>query len=291
MAMSAKKKGEDQGPLTIVTPERESIRVFVVGSMPKLYNAVSEKAKRELLLPSGHRNRAAREASLKHEPLIEFRNSVYRFDTDNHETRLCVPATAFKAALLSAALRTPGVMKTEIGQLLYVRSCIEEAPDYIPLYGIPQMSMMVVRNSDIGHTPDIRTRAILPWWCCEFRLIFTKPLLTALACYNLLATAGMICGVGDFRQEKGKGSYGQFELTTPDDKRYQEIMRSGGREAQDAALGGPEFYGSETAALYAWFQEEIERRGRAGQLTREPDEPPRPTRRKPRDNGEMIHAT
>lgn len=261
------KKTDDSGPLIIVTPERESIDVYAIGTMPKLFNAVSEKARRELLFPAGTKNRAAREAALKHEPLKEYRESVYRFEDDAQETRLCTPATAFKAALLSAALRTPGVMKTEIGQLLYVRSLIPGKPDYVPIYGIPVMSMMVVRNSDISHTPDIRTRALLPAWCCKFRLVFTKPLLNASTCVNLLATAGMICGVGDFRQEKGKGSYGQFELVEPNDELWREIVETGSRKAQDAALTTPEYHDNETMKLYTWFVAEVERRGRKGLLT------------------------
>lgn len=261
------KKADNDGPIVIVTPERESIEVFAIGTMPKIFNAVSEKAKRELLLPSGPKNRAAREASLKHDPMIEYRNSVYRFIEDAEETRLYIPAIAFKAALLSAALRTPGVAKTEIGQLLYVRSLLANKPDFIPIYGLPEMSMMVVRNSDISRTPDIRTRAVLPAWACRFRLVFTKPLLNASTCVNLLATAGMICGVGDFRQEKGKGSYGQFELVAPDDQLWREIATNGGRDAQDAALEDPEFYDHETASLYAWFNDELKRRGRDKMLT------------------------
>lgn len=261
------KKSDDTGPIVIRTPQRESIDVFAIGAMPKIFNAVSEKAKRELLFPAGTKNRAARESSLKHEPMLEYRNSVYRFIEDTEETRLCIPATAFKAALLSAALRTPGVMKTEIGQLLYVRSLVPAKPDYIPVWGLPQMSMMVVRNSDISRTPDIRTRAIMPVWCCKFRLVFTKPLLNASTCVNLLGTAGMICGVGDFRQEKGKGSYGQFELVDPGDPLWSEIATNGGREAQDAALENPEYYDHDTLALYTWFVEEVRRRGRANLLS------------------------
>jgi len=230
--------------------------------MPKLFNAVSEKAQRELLCPAGPKNRAARGSTLKHEPMLEYRNSVYRYNDDLQETRLCIPATAFKGALLSAALRMPGVMKTEIGQLVYIRSLIPSRPDHIPVFGIPQMSMMVVRNADAKRVPDIRTRAILPAWCCAFRMVFTPPLLTETTCINLLGWAGMISGVGDFRQEKGKGSYGVFEIVSPGDALWKEIASTGGRAAQDAALEEPDYYDDETMRLHTWFVGEVSRRGR-----------------------------
>jgi hypothetical protein len=117
----------------------------------------------------------------------------------------------------------------------------------------------------MNRTPDIRTRAILPRWACAIRINFVQPQLSERNVVHLLAAAGVLCGIGDFRQEKGAGSYGQFRIADgPDDPEFVEIVQSGGREAQDAALANPETYDNETASLYAWVTEEIAKRREAG---------------------------
>ncbi len=41
--------------------------------------------------------------------------------------------------------------------------------------------MSVVRSADIGKTPDIRTRAILPAWAARITVTYVTPKLTANA--------------------------------------------------------------------------------------------------------------
>ena len=69
---------------------------------------------------------------------------------------------------------------------------------------------------------------------------FIQPNLTATDITNLLASAGIIRGVGDFRVEKGAGTFGQFcNLVSADDASVKTIMREG-RKAQLAAYEAPE---------------------------------------------------
>ena len=77
--------------------------------------------------------------------------------------------------------------------------------------------MSITRSADKNRTPDVRTRAILPEWACKLRIAYTKPILREQAIFNLLAAAGLQSGVGDWRQEKGSGSYGAFKLVNADD--------------------------------------------------------------------------
>ena len=72
----------------------------------------------------------------------------------------------------------------------------------------------------------------------------------------------MVSGVGDFRQEKGKGNFGLFDLVGADDPTWRRIAKAGVRDAQDAALNDPEFFDEESQELFTWFEEEINRRGR-----------------------------
>jgi len=78
------------------------------------------------------------------------------------------------------------------------------------------------------------------------------------------ANGGIIIGIGDFRQEKGKGNFGQFELST--EAECRSIIASGGMKEQDAAIKNPVCFDSDTEELLSWFHAEIERRGKTGML-------------------------
>jgi hypothetical protein len=45
-----------------------------------------------------------------------------------------------------------------------------------------------------------------------------------------------------------------------DDPRFQEVVTTGAREAQMAAIENPECYDDESAELLSWFQDELKRR-------------------------------
>ena len=185
---------------------------------------MQEKAKRELLLPAGRKTAAFKAQNIKHDPIAEFRGSVYRWAGDDHPTRLKFPAPAFKGALASAALEVPGAKKAQIGRLVWVEGFS------VDIYGTPELLMSVVRSADIAKTPDIRTRAILPEWCCRLVINYIRPTLTQQALAVLLQWSGLVIAVGDFRQEKGKGSYGQFRLVNEDDPEFRRIVETGSRE-------------------------------------------------------------
>ena len=206
-----------------------------------------------MLLPKGRKTAADRAQSLKHEPLSEYQESVYRALAANSPTRLCFPSGAFKKAIATAALDLPGTKKAEIGRLVSVPTAV------FPIWGIPQLLMSVVRSADMAKTPDIRTRAILPEWATIVELSFVRPKLSATSVVNLLAAAGITVGVGDFRQEKGAGSFGSFRIVDPDDADFKRICKAGGRAAQDAALASPEMHDSESEQLFSYFTKEVAR--------------------------------
>lgn len=251
------------------------INIAVIGSMPLYFNCVSAKAKRELLMPRGRLTAADKATKLKHDPIAEFRDSVYKTMGDAQPTRLCLPAPAFKGAMMTAALDIPGTKRTEIGRLTWI------VGTHVPIWGIPKLKMDIVRNADIARTPDVRTRALVDHWATCFTVAFIKPKLTETAIVNLLSAGGLVAGVGDFRQEKGKGNYGQFEVSRSvtgdavlnaggkfgvisdvDDPAFESLMANAGRVQQDAALEAAEPYDDETRDLLDWYNVEIIRRGR-----------------------------
>lgn len=251
---SRNSENADGGVIYIEPVRTNSVTLALVGTSPLICNRMAAKARQVLLYPAGRSNRAKHEATLKHEPLEEYRATVHTLP--DGETLLAFIATAVKGAIMTAALDIPSTTKAQIGRLVYVNG------DYVPVYGVPMMFMSVVRNSGMNRTPDIRTRAILPKWAAVCTITHTMPMITQTAVVNLLNAGGTIAGIGDWRPEKGKGAFGRFRVATIDDAEFQEIRRGGGREAQIAALEYPEMYDEDTASLWQWCGEEILRRGK-----------------------------
>ena len=238
----------------IVQIQKGRLTAHVLGTSPLVLNAMSAKVMRGLLLPS-KKNAAEKASTLKHNPPEEYRASAYKTLGDAAPTRIIFPAVAFKAALADTAKDMPGAAKTQMGRLTYVNG------DTVSIYGVPKLLMSVVRSADIQRTPDIRTRAILPQWACEISIDYITPLLKEVVVARLLAAAGVMRGIGDGRPEKGKFAYGQFELVDSDDKRWAEIVKAGGRKAQDRAFTDPEPYDSESLELLKWWEAEANQRG------------------------------
>lgn len=248
-------KAKDSGVIEVLEVKREVIQVNILGVSPMIQNRLPEKARQELLLPAAPKNKADKASKVKHDPLSEYRSSIHRIRGDEAPTLVGMPATAFKAALATAALDVPGAVKTQIGRLVYVEG------ETIPIYGVPQLLMSVVRCANINRTPDIRTRAILPSWACSLSINYPPSLIKPQAIINLLAAAGMSVGVGDYRAEKGKGNFGSFTLVPGDDVKWEHIAATGGRQAQIEAMENPEPYDDDTIDLLDWFGDEASKRG------------------------------
>ena len=234
-----------------------SVTVWLKGRTPLICNRMASKAMRDLLCPKGRKGKAEREQTLKHDPVSEFRNSM-NVRVGAGTTRVVFPAPAVKGAMATAALETKGTNKTQIGRLVWVEGYS------LDVYGVPQLLMSVVRSADMNKTPDVRTRAILPEWCMPVMIKFVQPQMSEKAIFQLLCNGGIIVGVGDFRQEKGKGNYGQFDVVTEAD--CKSIVKSGGLKQQDAGIKEAKCYDADTEELLAWFYAEVDRRGKGDML-------------------------
>lgn len=230
-----------------------SMQVWLKGITPLICNRLAAKARRELLLPKGRKSTAEKQQSLKHDPVAEYRDSM-SVRAGVGPTRIVFPAPAIKGSMATAALETKGTNKTQIGRLVWVK-------DYsVDVYGIPELFMAVVRSADMNRTPDIRTRAILREWCIPATIQFVKPQLSEKGIMQLLSNGGIIVGIGDFRQEKGKGNFGQFSIVTEAD--CKDIIRGGSLKQQDEAIKKPVCFDSDTEELLGWFKEEVKVRGK-----------------------------
>jgi hypothetical protein len=261
MARTSKKTASPE--IEVMTLRQEEASFCILGLTPFYCNRVAEKARRELLMPRGRMTAAQKAGNLKHDPVAEFRSSPYLRKDNGGPTRILMLATAFKGAIGQAAIDMPtSVARAQIDRLTYV------VGQYVDIWGIPQLDMAIVRSADIGHTPDVRTRAVLQRWASRVTLKFTVPMLNMQSVSTLLAASGLICGIGDFRQQKGKGNNGLFEIVPETNKEYREIIATGGLAAQDAALAEPECANPETEELLSWWEDEVKRRG----ATPEPEE-------------------
>lgn len=236
--------------LTIDPLKQGRVTLKMIGTTGFYFNAMSAKAKRTLLIGGGKKT-AAQRKELKHDPEQEFRDSVYRLPKG--ETLLGFPAPGVKGAMATAALETAGVTKTSVQRLIFLPE------QRIKIWGKPFLKMDVVRSADMNKTPDIRTRAFLPRWCAEVDIAFVTPTLSLHSVVSLLSNAGVIVGIGDFRQEKGRGSYGTFAVAGDDLGEWADTwadITQEGRDIQEAAMDDAEPYDEETADLMAFLEEE-----------------------------------
>jgi len=256
MATESKTKREAK----VVTIKRLEKRVTTVHLLlhDLLMNRATKKMMEELLLPKATTNRAGRATTLKHDPVSEFRDSVYICRDQSAPTLIHFPSGAFKGAISSAALRTPGATKTEIGQLVQIIT------PTVYIYGIPLLDMRVVKQAGIRQTPDVRTRALFRTAACSIEAAHYAP-VSDVDLMNLVANGGEIIGIGDGRPEKGKLACGKFELVAFDDERFQQLLKHGARAAQIKALENPVAADVDSEELLAWYESEIVKRGREGE--------------------------
>lgn len=231
------------------------IKLRMIGQTPLYFNSMGAKAWRDLLVGGGKKT-AAEKKNIKHNPEQEFRDSVYKKSTG--DTYLCFPAAGVKGAMATAALETEGIKKTSVQRLIFLPE------SQIQVWGKPYLKMDIVRSADMNKTPDVRTRAYLPNWCAEVDIKFVTPTLSAFSIVSLLQNAGTIVGIGDFRQEKGRGSYGTFSVASSEEMGEQEEIwddiTQEAREVQELAMEYPECADDQTRELMQFIQEERLRR-------------------------------
>lgn len=249
----AKAKKTQTDDVALLNYSEASARFRVVGTSPLIMHAMSAKTKMSLLLP--RRKTAADKAEAKHNPIQEFRDSMYFTRSPDEPTLVYMPAVAFKAAARAASYDFGGPAKALIGRLMHV------VGSEVHIYGTPEVLMSVTRSADMNKTPDVRTRAVFPAWCAEFTVRWVEPRLNGTVIAQMLSAAGITQGVGDWRPEKGSGNFGCFELVEGDDPRFGVIQECGGRAAQLDAIKKPVAFDSETESLLSWYDTEVTRRG------------------------------
>lgn len=117
---------------------------------------------------------------------------------------VCIPPTAFKKAMLTAASQVKGLTKTSLRSSLFVEG------GSVPIsYSRMEPRMDMTRTSGMGRTPDVRFRPEFQDWRARLILLFSDqmPVETVI---DLLNRAGNV-GVGEWRPEKD-GTHGTFAV-------------------------------------------------------------------------------
>lgn len=247
------KKIEKETSIEIMQIKLGRLRCNLLGTTPLYMHRFGSKGQKEILLPSPKKNAAEKASTLKHDPIAEFREATY-FNRDvNTPTAFHLPTGMFAKALASAAIDIPGAKKSQMQRLTSITSTT------VFLYGIPELDIKMVRMSDIGRTPDMRSRPLFKEWACTIDVDFVASLTKEGQIANLLSAAGILVGIGDNRPQKG-GSNGKFKIVPNDDRDFQRILKTGGRQAQLQAYKNPKCADEETEELFRWYLEETKRR-------------------------------
>jgi hypothetical protein len=255
--MAKQQSSPEEQAVSILKIDQVRLKARILFRTPLIMNRLPKKAREQLLIPAPPKNKAARQQTLKHDPVSEYRDSVYRCRDPKSPTLVHLPNGSFKKAMAQAAIDIPGATKAQIGRLVSL------SDPTVLLYGIPYLYTAVVRQAGINRTPDIRTRAIFPQAACEITIAFIRQLINEGDLVRLLSAAGIISGIGDGRTEKGTFDFGQFIVVEPDSPElaeWQSIVAKQGRAAQEAALAAPQAYDEDTEEMLAYFQAEMVRR-------------------------------
>lgn len=236
--------------------ERGQFEACILGAAPIGLHRMNMKAMKQLSCPGGPKTAVEKKTTMKHNPREEFRESPYIDRDPNGPTLIHGLGVWFKNGMACVPRDMPdtGTSMTQLSRLILTPQ------ERVPIWGIPKLRMDVVRQSGQSRAPDIRTRAFLFPWATKVTITYTKPVVHQQVAERLLVLAGFMSGVGEWRPEKG-GRYGTYELVAPDDPRFLEVIETGGRAAQIAAMENPICYDKETEELFDWQEKELARRG------------------------------
>ena len=178
----------------------KTIGLTVCGDSPLITHAWSEKAVK--MIEDKQQKKAAKAKEAKN-PENEFAGACYK----NAKGQFCIPARAFKCALVSAAtsINDKSFPKTLIRQALFVIG------DLLPIVSEqePDMRTDMVRLN--GSTADVRYRPEWKSWSVNLTIQYNASVISLEQVVNLVKLAGFAVGVGEWRPEKN-GNNGRFRV-------------------------------------------------------------------------------
>jgi hypothetical protein len=183
--------------IVIEQPKVQAVVLEVEGTAPLIQNNFGQKAIEQML--AKHMGISVQREKKKPREVLEGAK------IKNVKGAICVPAVAFKAAMISASVAIKGLKKTQLRTQLYVYG------SGIPIkYEVETPRMDMVRTAGMGRQPDVRFRPSFDGWTARLAIQFGD-MLSVQSVVDLLNRAGSV-GVGEWRPEKN-GTFGTFRVT------------------------------------------------------------------------------
>jgi hypothetical protein len=207
--MAARKRTPTPGgqpAITLVRLQDQRVELDIEGLSPVIPHQWSEKAKRMMpgyVDPLTGNRPDTMEKKGDRTPRQEAEACVYRLE----DGRPAIPATAFKAAMVSACRFFEKPTMTEAKLLFFVEG---EGPDQLVAFeheGDPVLREDLARNANGG--ADLRYRHSFFPWRATLRIRFVPSSISEGSVVALVDAAGRV-GVGDWRPGAPKSATGTF---------------------------------------------------------------------------------
>jgi hypothetical protein len=188
----------------------ERIEVTLRGISKLVVHQFGEKAKKEI---RDKQQKKAKQAKEERKPTEEFLAARYLDD----QGRECVPVTAFKKAIVSAATAFDDLTKVGLRQAVFVNRPDSRAAMLIPIEkpdGSPAVGVMREDAVTIGgNTRGLSYRPEYDEWQVKVAVEFNPRLVSEEQLRALIAQAGWGVGVCEGRPEKTSAlGWGRFEV-------------------------------------------------------------------------------
>jgi hypothetical protein len=201
--------------VVIKAPNFQIAKVRIRGTAPYVQNKMSQRA-REAMEEAQKAGSQAIRKNRKKEPK-DF-DAVYRGAMHVSKDGWCgIPASSFRAGMISAC-RTVGFAMTVAKLSFFVVADGYDQDDgqaLVRIHGEPRCFKMAVRLSN--GSADIAARPMFENWYADLTLKWDADTFSATDVINLLARAGIHCGIGagrpDSKTSAGMG-FGTFEVET-----------------------------------------------------------------------------
>lgn len=193
----SKKANDDTQVVQIAPIKIVKTTVKVVGTSSLIVHAWSVKAKEQMRMKQQKLAKTAREAK---DPEADFQGAKY---IDAHG-RDCVPALAFKNAIVSAARFSEDMKMTVLRGAIFV------AGDLLPI----KYENCVMREDTVRvgmGSADLRYRPEYTGWNIDLPIEFNSSVISASQVMNLIKLAGFAVGICEWRPERN-GQNGRFDI-------------------------------------------------------------------------------
>jgi hypothetical protein len=223
-------------------PLTDTFSSWIVGDMPLIVHAWSQKARLEMLTKQRKTAKAGREAR---DPDRDFLDSLYVYDPAGPTYGF--PATGIKNSLLSVAHKDKGIAKTEVMSALFIHAKMAVgvaakagAICDLPLVRLwappPKMREDMVRvGVGLSKTASLAYRGQFWPWAVRITGFLNTNVVSKDSLAFLFREAGMACGIGEWRNEK-KGFFGAYHLANAAEAAAWDEHRKGGPMPEPSAL-------------------------------------------------------